>query len=205
MTNQNVTAGLSTQAEFAALMNVSRKTVTVWKQDGRLVMSGTKVDIEASKRLIEQTGGTRPDVAERHAAARAGEKAEPATETPQEKFAAMRAAAAPLGDPAEKIGNSLQAARAVKEKYSALKAKAEYETLIGDLIPREDVDAAMRFIGAAVRAALDVLPDQTAPLVAPITNLAECHETLTDACREALQGIVAAVERQKAEIFKGQA
>ena len=167
-----------TQAEFSKLMNVSRKTVTVWKQDGRLVMDGNKVNVEASKRLIEQTGGTRPDVAERHAAARSQVES------------------------AEKIGNSLQAARAVKEKYSALKAKAEYETLIGDLVPREDVDAAMRFIGGAVRAALDVLPDQTAPLVAPITSLAECHETLTDACREALQGIVAAVDRQKAEIFK---
>lgn len=165
-----------TQAEFAKLMNVSRKTVTIWKQSGRLVMDGNKVNAEASKRLIEQTGGTRPDVAERHAAARSGKT--------------------------ENIGNSQQAFRAVKEKYSALKAKAEYETLIGDLVPREDVDAAMRFIGGAVRAALDVLPDQTAPLVAPITNLAECHETLTDACREALQGIVAAVDRQNAEIFK---
>ena len=193
---------LVSQAEFAKLMNVSRKTVTVWKQDGRLVMTGNKVDVEASKRLIEQTGGTRPDVAERHAAARTGKKSDPKTETPQEKFAAMRAAAAPQAEPAEKIGNSLQAARAVKEKYAALKAKAEYETLIGDLVPREDVDAAMRFIGASVRAALDVLPDQTAPLVAPITNLAECHETLTDACREALQGIVAAMDRQETEIFK---
>lgn len=193
-----------TQAEFAKLMNVSRKTVTVWKQDGRLVMTENKVDVEASKRLIEQTGGTRPDVAERHAAARPGKKSAPPAETPQEKYAALRAAAAPQAEPAEKIGNSLQAARAVKEKYSALKAKAEYETLIGDLVPREDVDAAMRFIGGAVRAALDVLPDQTAPLVAPITNLAECHETLTDACREALQGIVAAVDRQKEEIVKSQ-
>lgn len=175
-----------TQAEFAAMMNVSRQTVTGWKQHGRLVMVGKKVDVEASKRLIEQTGGTRPDVAARHAAARSEKTAGHAQDKNAKNDAGMR----------------LQDSRAIKEQYAALKAKAEYETLIGDLVPREDVDAAMRFIGGAVRAALDVLPDQTAPLVAPTTNLAECHETLTDACREALQGIVAAVDRQKAEIFK---
>lgn len=177
---------LASQAEFAKLMGVSRKTVTIWKQDGRLVMTGNKVDVEASKRLIEETGGTRPDVAARHAEERAKKASGQTDENKAKTDAGMR----------------LQDSRAIKEQYAALKAKAEYETLIGDLIPREDVDAAMRFIGASVRAALDVLPDQTAPLVAPITNLAECHETLTDACREALQGIVAAMDRQKTEIFK---
>lgn len=175
-----------TQAEFAALMNVSKKTVTVWKQDGRLVMSGSKVDVEASRRRIEQTGGTRPDVAARHAEERAKKASGHVDENKSKTDAGMR----------------LQDSRAVKEQYAALKAKAEYETLIGDLIPREDVDAALRFIGATVRAALDVLPDQTAPLVAPITSLAECHEAIADACRDALHSIGAAVDQQKSEIFK---
>ena len=99
----------------------------------------------------------------------------------------------------------MQAARAVKEKYSALKAKAEYETMIGNLVPREDVDAAMRFIGGAVRAAFDVFPDQTSPLVAPVTDLAEIHETLSQACRDALHGIGDAIKRQQDELNKGMA
>lgn len=38
-----------TQAEFAKLMDVSRKTVTVWKRAGRIVMVGELVDADASR------------------------------------------------------------------------------------------------------------------------------------------------------------
>jgi len=60
----------------------------------------------------------------------------------------------------------------------------------------------MRFIGAAVRSALDVLPDQTAPLVAPITDMAEIHEVLAEACRNTLQNVNAIISRQQSEISK---
>ena len=41
------------QAEFARLHNVSRKTVTLWKSRGWLVMNGEEVDVEASNTNIE--------------------------------------------------------------------------------------------------------------------------------------------------------
>lgn len=41
------------QAEFARLHNVSRKTVTLWKSRGWLVMNGEEVDVEASNANIE--------------------------------------------------------------------------------------------------------------------------------------------------------
>ena len=41
-----------TQAEFARLKGVSRKTVTGWKQQGRLVMAGDLVDVDASQALL---------------------------------------------------------------------------------------------------------------------------------------------------------
>ena len=201
------------QSAFARRIGHSPSYVTKLKDEGRLVMTASgKVDAEASEKLIAQTGGSRPDVAQRHAAAKTATKATEAKKTQnagqgilgEEKNAHAPTAQASAADH-ERIGNSLQASRAVKEKYSALKAKAEYETMIGNLVPREDVDAAMRFIGGAVRAAFDVFPDQTAPLVAPVTDLAEIHETLTQVCRDALHSIGDAIKRQQEELNKGNA
>ena len=198
----------ATRKQFAELMGFSPAYVTKLGKEGRLVLTadGKRVEVEASRLLISQTSGDRDDVAARHAAARAaGEKKSPDMAqgiNPSEKIAQRPSVQSGGGMEAEKIGNSLQASRAVKEKYAALRARAEYEQLIGNLIPKEDVDAAMRFIGGAVRAALEVFPDQTAPLVAPITDLHEISETLQQACRDTLQNIGTAIERQKAEINK---
>lgn len=41
------------QADFARLHNVSRKTVTLWKSRGWLVMNGDDVDVDASNANIE--------------------------------------------------------------------------------------------------------------------------------------------------------
>lgn len=205
-------SGMSKSA-FARRIGHGPSYVTKLKDEGRLVLTADgKVDAEASERLIAQTGGGRPDVAARHAAAKKAPRAAGAKKTQnighgiggEQKTAHGATAPAGAADH-ERIGNSLQASRAVKEKYSALKAKAEYETMIGNLVPREDVDAAMRFIGGAVRAAFDVFPDQTAPLVAPVTDLADIHETLTQVCHDALHGIGDAIKRQQEELNKGMA
>ncbi len=178
------------QIQFAHLIGCSRSWVTQLKKDGRLVLTADgKVDADASRARIAATGGDRLDVAERHAAGR-GHVAAPA-ELPEARRESRGGSAAD-----DKVGSSYQAARAVKEKYAALSAKAEYEKQIGNLIPKEDVDAALRFIGGAVRAAFDVFPDQNAPLVAPVNDLAEVHEILTQSCRDALATIGDAIARQ---------
>ena len=41
------------QADFAKLHGVSRKTVTMWKSRGWLVLNGDEVDVEASNANIE--------------------------------------------------------------------------------------------------------------------------------------------------------
>jgi AcrR family transcriptional regulator len=158
-----------TMAAFARMRGVNKGTVTRWREQGRIIMDGGKVDVVASERQLAETGGARPDVAERHARKRNGEEVD--KDAPD------------LGP------GGYQAARAMNEHYKALRAKAEYEQMIGNLLARDDVDAAMRNIGAAVRAALDVLPDQTAPLVGPVTDLHEVHTLLSDACRNVLRGL----------------
>lgn len=177
-----------TQTAFAKRIGRAKSWVTALKATGRLVMTPEGlVDVEQSLARIGNTTGGRQDVADRHAA----ERSAPGPRTQ-----------APVDD---KVGNSYQAARAVKEKYAALAAKASYEQQIGALIPREDVEAAMRFIGGAVRAALDVMPDQTAPLVAPATDLAEVHDTLRQACMDAMSAIGHAIEQQKQKTLSPEA
>ncbi len=47
-----------TQADFAREMGVSRKTITQWKSDGRIVMIGNLVDAAASRALVDETTGS---------------------------------------------------------------------------------------------------------------------------------------------------
>lgn len=178
---------LETRADFARRLGVNRSTITRWVDTGRVVLSGAMIDVEASQQLLADTGGARPDVADRHAAERAAKVGAggtaPPTATPP---------ASPPGDSsgrADGVGNSYQAARAVKEKYAALHSKLEYEQALGNLIPKADVDLALRNFGASVRARLDVLPDQLAPLLAPVTDLDEIHALLAEHAR----GILLAV------------
>jgi len=188
---------------YARHRNCSPGYITKLRHEGRLVLTaGGLVDVEATDLLVEQTTGSRLDVAARNAQKRASEKtaAGEAHRIASEEKTAPGAIVRETN--IENMGISMQASRAVKEKYAALKAKTEYETMIGDLISREDVETAMRFIGGAVRAALEVFPDQTAPLVAPVSNLAEIHEIITQSARDALHGIGEAIKRQQAELIK---
>ena len=160
----------ATQADFARLMGVNRSTVTrTWKQAGRLVMVGDLVDVEASRaRILATADLARSDVAERHAAERGaavGQGVETVKVGAGDTAAAAtaRSESPPPTTPAiDHIGNSYQAARAVKEKYAALSAKAEYERLIADLLPRQDVDQALDDLVATVRSGLENLPHRAA-------------------------------------------
>ena len=42
------------QSDFAKLHNVSRKTVTMWKSRGWLIMSGDDIDVAASNAQLEK-------------------------------------------------------------------------------------------------------------------------------------------------------
>ena len=209
-TEQAATLG---KKEFAELIGQSPSHVTKLAQDGRLVLDGAgrnaRVRVAESLARIEHTGGSRPDVAYRHAQKRAagaqtdGGPAQGITGAEKiERGATVQAGGGNDGT-IDKIGSNYQAARAVKEKYAALTAKAEYETLMGNLIAREDVDAVLRFVGATVRSLLDVFPDQYAPVLCATSDIHETHAALSDACRAVLDDIGLAIERQKTAIAKG--
>lgn len=194
-----MSAHVCTQAEFAAAQGWHRSTVTRLKQAGRLVMQGRMVEIAASLARIEETGGMRFDVAERHAANRA----QPVTQPAQPE--AEKTAQAPLagavkgtgsGDgaiaaPASGSGTGERRSDAQARKEAALADLAEMDVKQkrGNLIPKDDVDAALRAFATSVRARLDVLPDQLAPLLAPVSDLDEIHALLAEHARSILAAV----------------
>ena len=143
------------QSEFAAQLGKDKSYVTRLKQAGRLVLGADgKVDAEASKARIAETShpGFKEIVDQR-----AELKYNPAPPPPQSPQEAA-------------IGNSLQTARAVKEKYLALQAKADYERGMAKLVDAEGVRLFITDLAATFRCALEVLPDRLAPELVPLND-----------------------------------
>jgi phage terminase Nu1 subunit (DNA packaging protein) len=178
---------LVTQAEFARILGMSKGYVHKLKTNGQLVMERGRVDVDASRRRIAETQDpNRDDVRARWQSEREQKQAEAAAP------AAPPAAATGLDLPADKIGSSYQAARAVKEQYMARQAKLEYERAIGKLIERAEVEAAVEDVIGTLRQKLENLPHRLAPeLVAKDLDhiraalkqevylmLSECHKDM---------------------------
>lgn len=181
---------------FAKLQGVRPSYITKLKGDGRLVLTDDgKVRVAESIERIAQTAGGRIDVSARHAAARDAGDEKTAFDSQREGSAGKTRQNA-KGEGNERLID----AKLRKESAQADQEEMKAAQMRGDLIPREEVDAAMKFIGGAVRAALEVFPDQTAPLVAPISDLTEINEVLAQACRDALHGIGEAIEQQKKDL-----
>ena len=117
------------------------------------------VNVEASLEAMKQTEGNRQDVAERHAEARNRAQEH---KTPDGADATM--------DEARRVKVLAESRRVAAD---ADRAEIERDKLAGNLIAREDVEAVLKFTGAAVRQLLEVFPDQVAPLVAPVATLEE--------------------------------
>lgn len=203
-----MSANVCTQAEFAVRQGWHRSTVTRLKQAGRLVMQGGRVDAAASLVRIEETGGMRFDVAERHAAQRAQQEGQKTAVAPPAgsgdgEGQGAGSIAAPAPDAV--IGERRSDAQARKEAALADKAEMEVQQMRGALIPKEDVDAALRAFGASVRAKLDVLPDQIAPLLAPVSDMDEIHALLAEHCRGILSAVADDMSRAATAAGQGSA
>lgn len=136
---------LVTQSEFARMEGKAKSYITQLKQAGRLVMEGNKVDVEASRAKIAGS-------------------ADPNRDDVKKRWAEQRPQPAAANEPqSDKIGNSYQAARAVKEKFAAMSAKLDYERAIGKMVERTEVEAAVEDVTSIIRQALEQMPHRTAP------------------------------------------
>lgn len=132
------------QSEFARLHGVSRKTVTMWKARGWLVMNGENVDAEASNENIKRYRKTVTPPKDKRA-----------EETPSQTAKRL---VLELG-----ADMDLDEARRVKENYFAYLAKLEYEEKSGRLLPFEDMldDVAKEY--SRVRTRLSAIAPEHGP------------------------------------------
>lgn len=141
------------QATFAKIMDVSRKTVTTWKAKNLLVMQGDQVDETASKKLLDKyrsapakpvTSG-RAQVAKKPTAGnKSGNKNSAASGNNSGAPKRTRKAAppepgSPEFDAAEDIArngapHTLNEAKRIKENYLAKLRELEYQEKTGDLV-----------------------------------------------------------------------
>lgn len=132
---------LMSQKDFAALCGVSKKTVTVWKQTGKLVLQGDQVDSDASLAHLEMCRKGGAPVAVTHveqgnsggnsgnSQGNSGGNAK-AHRPPAEQSDR----ADEVESEARRSGMSFDEARRIKENYLALLNKLEYQQRSGTLI-----------------------------------------------------------------------
>ncbi|HBT4315750.1 TPA: hypothetical protein MBS28_004010 [Klebsiella aerogenes] len=155
------------QSDFARLHGVSRKTVTMWKSRGWLIMSGDDIDVAASNAQLEKyrKSVNRPEKQKTSAPEKKAGRVLPALELPEESDSSLEGLARDflLENGAEL---SLDEARRVKENYLALLTKLEFQQKDGQLI---EMAAAEEVLFNAFRQQRDAWlnwPSRVAPLMA---------------------------------------
>ncbi|AWN43156.1 hypothetical protein [Methylobacterium durans] len=186
-----------TQAEFARLRGVSRKTVTEWKAKGLLSMTPAGlVKVEESEWLLaDRPQNYRGGATNRGARAEAP-SAKPAAARPAPVEAATGDAQAVEASEiltqspaqiAEALGWTTAEAQRVKEIYLALLRRQEYEVEQGKLVQIEAVAAQVEREYAVVRERLLAIPGKLASKLVGLDRaeidaalLAEVSEALNE-------------------------
>ncbi|MCJ5927680.1 hypothetical protein LPK55_02740 [Klebsiella pneumoniae] len=157
------------QSDFAKLHNVSRKTVTMWKSRGWLIMSGDDIDVAASNAQLEKYRKTVNRPSKNDVIPPAKKNIAP---TPQVVNDPDESGTPSLENIAKDfiLENgaelSLDEARRVKENYLALLTKLEFQQKDGQLI---EMTVAEEVLFNAFRQQRDSWlnwPSRVAPLMA---------------------------------------
>lgn len=190
------------QAEFARLHGWNRAYVTELKHRGRLVLAEDgRVDVEASlARLAETADPAMRPVAERHAAARAGDIPAPEAPAAASGSAGSDSGEGAKGEAPEGSSGAYYEARARKEHYLALQAKLDYERQAAALVERAAVRRLAVELGTVFRSALERLPDQLAAPLAAESDTERVHALLVESVEQILRDVVSLGERRGAEI-----
>lgn len=162
------------QAKFAIIAGVSRKTVTQWKSKGYLVLDADGcVDADASMRVLidrglgnfqgvtrtddEDVSGVTPDTFDKETTHIDFEKdrVDAGIQDPEQRAGDL-AAAAMNSEDFELL--SYADAERMKENFLALQQRLSYETKIGRLVDRSEVEAHFATQWAAERNSWEVWP-----------------------------------------------
>lgn len=172
-----------TRADFARRMGWNRSSVTRAVQDGRVVLDGELVNVEASLAKIDALASP----SAHHRA-----HAQQLVESRAAKTVAALAAYAPPAEcgaareTIEELNRRLKKAEADKREHEAEMARMERETMAGNLIAREDVEFALSDFGAILRGLMENFADRLAPVVHPLQSMEETHAALAEAAADVL-------------------
>lgn len=177
-----------TQAEFARLHGVSRKTVTTWKSRNLLVFEGEGVDVEASNARIKNLRkGALPVtsvVTQEGNGVTHGAEADEVTikarddETPAQAAERIALSVAPHG---------FEEARRIKENYLAFLNQLEYDKQSGAVVAVADVSSTVGASYARVRTKLLAIPAEQAPRLHRLKTIPEVQDALHGMITAALE------------------
>lgn len=183
------------QSEFAALHDVSRKTVTKWKERGWLVFAGDEVDVDASNALLKKyrrdgAGTVTQSVTQAPEGNKPARKLKRVTQAASE---VTLGASESADEVAQRImtGNiellDFDKARCFKENYLGLKAQLEYDRDAGLVVAVADVAKAVGDEYAKVRTRLLAIPAEHAPRIQMLKTAVEVQDALHEIIVEALE------------------
>jgi hypothetical protein len=180
------------QTEFAKHIGVTQGYIAQLKNAGRLVMQGSMVNVDESKKLITDTKDPgKAGVEERHqkereqkqdgkaASAQTGPAINDMTRIEFDD-AIGRQLHQTMDDTTTLAGSAYQKARAMREKYNAMQAKIAYEKEVGLLLVAHDVKLAVADGDAIIRNRLESMPEMLAPQLAAISDEQKIRAMLAD-------------------------
>ncbi|GAB7128763.1 hypothetical protein JCM19000A_32710 [Silvimonas sp. JCM 19000] len=191
---------LVSKSGFARMNGWVPSYVSQLNKEGRLVLdaSGKKVDVEATMALLGKTADpARSGVGDRHARERVERNIMPAAIL----AAAAEEAADTDGGDLPTDGYDFQAARAKKETHLAGIAELEERKQLRQLVELSKVQLALTDNAAAMRAALERLPDRIAPVLAAESDPRRIYQLLDDEIGLVLDELAKIAERLPARLF----
>ena len=152
----------ATQSEFAVLIGKDKGYVTRLKQNNRLVMvgegRGARVDVEASKALLDQTADP----------SRASIEADQGKVVPKVAH------------------SSYNDARTRNELAKAQMAELDLAVQMGKLVDAGEASLFAADLAATFRGALEVLPDRLAPELVPLNDTETVRAVLVESFEQVL-------------------
>jgi len=175
------------QAEFARMHGVSKKTVTAWKARDWLVLVDGGVDVKASNALLKKY---RRDGLPGNDQGNSGNDGTRVTVEP--KVTAQRKAGETPTQAAERIAlsvapHSREEAIRIKENYLALLNQLEYDEKSGAVVAVAEVAAAVGESYARVRTRLLAIPAEQAPKLHRLKTVNEVQDALLEMITRALE------------------
>lgn len=168
---------------------VARSTVKRWADNGRIVMAGGMVDVEASLAQLNGTQGGRQDVADRHAH-EADEKRTAAT--------VGQNSAHPTADISMEKARRVRAVAEARIKHAEAEIREmERDTAAGRLLDKDVVNFVINDYSATLRSLMETFADRLAPVVYPLQSIDETHAALEEAAENILVEMAETMKRRE--------